>query len=175
MKKIIIIALIVVLATLTGCTNSSKSSKGIDLELDFKHMNKKVYNAHINLSNDDKVIEQGDTNSTRIENKNKNYILDITLDTESKDAYKQFKTSAKENNELFKEVKFGKYKGYYSDDNGDLYGYVLLDDSDPTFNVFVMFSLYLNDESSKDSDVKTIYKSSEVQNILNNIEFKTSK
>lgn len=187
MKKILSIVLVIILlitglVVLTGCTKSdngeigeSSKGKGVDLKLDFEHMNNKIYNAHVNLTEDDKIGESDDEepNFVRIENEKENYVLDLTLDTEAKEGYEQFKTSAKEDNEIFEEVKFGKYEGYYSDDNGDIYGYILLDDSDSTFDVFVMFSLYLYDENSEDIDVQNIYNSSKIQNILNNIEFKS--
>ena len=182
MKKSIIIALIVLLVTgliiLTGCTNkdngSNSKSSGIDLKFDLQHINNKTYYAHLNTTDDDKVTEfdEEEPNFVRIENEKENYVLDITLDTEAKEAYEQFKTSAKEDNEIYEEVKFGKYDGYYSDDGG-IYGYVLLDKSDSTFNVFVMFSLYLLDDSSENNDIQAIYNSSKIQNILNNIEFKS--
>ena len=72
------------------------------------------------------------------------------------------------------ETKFGEYAGYYSEDDG-IYGYILLDTTDPTFNVFVNFYVYLFDDSVEDDEIKTIYESSKIQNILNNIEFKSSK
>lgn len=182
MKKSIIIALISVLLVsalliLTGCTkNDSDSKNSLDLKLDFKHMNSKVYNTHINLAADDKVTEldEEEPNSARIENEKNNYVVDITLDTESKEAYDEFQTSAKES-DGYKEVSFGKYSGYYAEDNGDIFGYILLDESDETFNVFVNFVVYAYDDSVEDFDIQTIYNSSNIQNILNKIEFKTSK
>ena len=74
MKKTKIITLMTVivlgLVALTGCT---KSGKGVDLKLDLKHMNNKVYNAHINLTEDDNVTEQDEeeANFARIENEKK--------------------------------------------------------------------------------------------------------
>ena len=177
MKKTKIITLMTVivlgLVALTGCT---KSGKGVDLKLDFKHMNNKVYNAHINLTEDDNVTEQNEeeANFARIENEKNNYVIDITLDTESKDAYDGFQKSAKES-EGYKEVSFGKYSGYYAEDNGDIFGYILLDKSDETFNVFVNFVVYAYDDSTEGFDVQATYNSSNIQNILNKIEFKTSK
>lgn len=191
MKKAIIIPLIVVLVIVcaiffvggnkknnSDTNNISKGSKyGLDLKLDFKHMNGKVYNAHFNLTADDNITEldEEEPENARIENEKENYVLDISLETEAKEAYEQYKTSAKEDNEIFEEVKFGKYEGYYSNDKEDIYGYILLDDSDETFNAYVMFSLYSYDDSSEGNDMETIYKSSTIQNILNNIEFKVSK
>jgi len=188
MKKFIritlILVLIVGLVVLTGCTNKeteenkvnsdnnvNDKTAGIDLKLNFEHVNNKTYNAHVNTTTDDKVTEFDveEPNFARIENEKDNYVLDITLDAESKDAYEQFKTSAKEN-DLYEETKFGKYDGYYSDDDG-IYGYVLLDTTDPTFNIFLNFYVYLFDESAENNDIKAIYESSKIQNILNNIEF----
>ena len=177
MKKILSFMLMVAvlvsgLFILTGC----KKSGGVDLKLDFTHMNDKTYSAHINTTADDEVTEfdEEEPNFVRIENEKENYVLDITLDTEAKEAYEQFKTSAKEENEVFEETKFGKYEGYYSDDDG-IYGYILLDSSDSTFNVFVMFNVYLLDDNAENSDIQAIYNSTTIQNILNNIEFKASK
>ena len=184
MRKFISIILIVLLVIgglfiLTGCTdkendNNSKGAK-VDLTLDLGHVNNTKYNAQIGISDNDKVTEfdEEEPNFARIENENENYVLDLTLDFESKDAYEQFKTSAKEN-ELYEEKKFGKYDGYYSDDDG-IYGYILLDSSDSTFNIFLNFYVYLFDENADSGDIKTIFDSSKIQNILNNIEFKNSK
>lgn len=186
MKKLLALLLAgIMVFAFAGCTEKDNGgtsggdnggkSVGIDLKLDFSHMNKTIYNAHINITEDDKVTEfdEEEPNFARIENEKDNYVLDISLDTEAKEAYEQFKTSAKEN-EIFEEVKFGKYEGYYSDDDG-IYGYILLDNSDPTFNAFAMFNVYLLDESSENNDIQEIYNSSKIQNILNNVEFKTSK
>jgi len=185
MKKSIIIISILILAVfglvfLTGCTNKSateptnESSKGIDLTLDFSHMNDTTYSMHINTNDTVTEFDEEEPNFVRLENTENNYVLDLTLDTESKDAYEQFKTSAKEENELFEETKFGKYDGYYSDDDG-IYGYILLDSSDPTFNVYCDFYVYLLDDTLENSDINDIYKSEQIQNVLNNIEFKSSK
>lgn len=176
MKKIISMATLLVLGLvfLTGCTNNS--SNGLDLTLDFTHMNDTTYSIHVNTNETDTISEfdEEEPNYVRIENAENNYVVDLTLDTESKDAYEQFKTSAKEENEIFEETKFGKYDGYYSDDDG-IYGYILLDSSDETFNAFCNFCVYLLDESVEGADINNIYKSEQVQNILNNIEFKASK
>jgi len=177
MKKSIKIILITLLAVfglvfLSGCT----SKNGVDLTLDFQHMNDKIYSMNVNTGANDTITEfdEEEPNFVRIENENDNYVLDITLDTEAKEAYEQFKTSAKEENELFEETKFGKYDGYYSDDDG-IYGYILLDSSDSTFNVYCNFYVYLLDDTLENNDINNIYKSEQIQNILNNIEFKASK
>lgn len=177
MKKTIRIVLITLLTIagllfLTGCTNNS--SKGVDLTLDFTHMNNTTYSIHINTNDTVSEFDEEEPNFVRLENIENNYVLDITLDTEAKEAYDGFQTSAKESEE-YNEVSFGKYNGYYADDNGDIYGYILLDESDETFNVFANFVLYLNDETIEDSDINNIYKLEQIQNSLNTIEFKASK
>ena len=177
MKKTINIVLIILLSVLgsvflTGCTNN-KSSKGVDLTLDFTHMNETTYSMHVNTNDTVAEFDKEEPNFVRLENTENNYVLDITLDTEAKEAYEQFKTSAKEN-EIFEETKFGEYDGYYSDDDG-IYGYILLDTSDPTFNVFCNFNVYLSDETVENSDINEIFKSEQVQNALNTLEFKASK
>lgn len=154
----------------------SEANNSVALELDFRHVNDKTYHAQVNISSDDKVTEsdEEEPNFERIENETDNYVLDITLDTEAKEAYEQFKTSAKNENELYEEVKFGKYEGYYSEDDG-IYGYILLDSSDSTFNVFINFNVYLFDDSSDSKDIQTIFHSSKIQDILNNVKFESSK
>ena len=181
---IIVVLIITSLVALTGCTkndnntgNNSNNSKneGIDLKLDFQHVNQKVYNARINLTENDKRTElEEEPKFARIENEKNNYVLDITLDSEAKEAYGEFQASAKECEE-YKEVNFGKYKGYYAKDGEDIFGYILLDESDDTFNIFINFVVYAYDDSSENSNVEGIYNSSNIQNILNNIEFKVSK
>ena len=159
-----------------GQKTDVSTGAGIDLKYDFTHMNDKNYQAHINLATDDKVTEfdENEPNFVRIENEAKNYVADLTLFIESKDAYAQSQESAKTENEIYKETTFGKYTGYYSDDDG-IYGYILLDDSDEAFNVFVIFSVYPFDEIAANGDYLSIYESPQVQNILNNIEFESSK
>ena len=163
-----------------GQTNGQKpdgsTGAGVDLKYDFTHMNDKNYHAHINLGTDDEVTEfdENEPDFVRIENEAKNYVADLTLFIESKDAYAQSQESAKTENEIYKETTFGKYTGYYSDDDG-IYGCILLDDSDETFNVFVLFSVYPFDEIAANGDYLSIYESPQVQNILNNIEFESSK
>lgn len=149
---------------------------GVDLKYDFTHMNDKTYHTYINLAADDEVTEfdEDEPNFVRIENEAKNYVADLTLDVESKDAYTQFQESAKTENEIYEETAFGKYTGYYSDDDG-IYGYILLDDSDETFNVFVKFYVYPFDESTANDNYLSIYESPQVQNILNSIKFESSK
>ena len=149
---------------------------GVDLKYDFTHVNDKKYHANISLATDDEVTEFDDNahHFVRIENEAKNDVVDLTLFIESKDAYAQSQESAKTENEIYKETTFGKYTGYYSD-NDDIYGCILLDDSDETFNVFVLFSVYPFDEIAANGDYLSIYESPQVQNILNNIEFESSK
>ena len=180
MKKTITIVLIAVLLIcgllfLTGCTNNdgTSKSKGVDLTLDFTHMNNTTYSMRVNTNDTVTEFDEEEPNFVRLENTENNYVLDITLDTEAKEAYEQFKTSAKEN-EIFEETKFGEYDGYYSDDDG-IYGYILLDTSDPTFNVFCNFNVYLSDETVENSDINEIFKSEQVQNTLNTLKFKASK
>lgn len=189
MKKLLAILIagmmLLSLAACNGANNNNVSDEtagqktdgaGIDLKCDFTHMNDKKYQAHINLSTDDKVTEfdENEPDFVRIENEAKNYVADLTLSTESKDAYAQFQESAKTENEIYQETTFGKYTGYYSDDDG-IYGYILLDDSDEIFNVYVLFSVYPFDENAANGDYLSIYESPQVQNILNNIEFESSK
>ena len=159
-----------------GQKTDVSTGAGVDLKYDFTHMNDKNYQAHINLATDDEVTEfdENEPNFVRIENEAKNYVADLTLFIESKDAYAQSQESAKTENEIYKETAFGKYTGYYSDDDG-IYGYILLDDSDETFNVFVMFYVYPFDEIAANGNYLSIYESPQVQNILNNIEFESSK
>lgn len=175
MKKLLAVLIAgMMLFSLAACNGANGA--GIDLKYDFTHMNDKNYQAHIRLATDDEVAEfdKNEPNFVRIENKAKNYVADLTLESESKDAYAQFQESAKTENEIYKETAFGKYTGYYSDDDG-IYGYILLDDSDETFNIFMRFYVYPFDESAANDNYLAIYESPQVQNILNNIEFKSSK
>ena len=175
MKKLFAILLAgIMILSLAACNGANGA--GVDLKYDFTHVNDKKYQAHINLSADDKVTEfdENEPDFVRIENEAKNYVADLTLFIESKDAYAQSQESAKTENEIYKETAFGKYTGYYSDDDG-IYGCILLDDSDETFNVFVLFSVYPFDETAANGDYLSIYESPQVLNILNNIEFKSSK
>ena len=180
MKKSISIVLIVLLVAgvlfLTGCgkkeeENNAKKGETVNLTYDFTHMNDKTYDIKFNIAEDIKVAEfdKDEPNYVRMENEKENYVLDLELSSEAKDAYKQIQTSISEN-EVYEEVKFGKYEGFYSDDLDGTYGYILLDSSDETFNIYLAFVLYLDDESKGGNTVE-LYKSANVQNILNNIEF----
>lgn len=182
MKKYISITLIITILlvgilSLTGCENTNNDndtskSGGVDLKLDFKHVNDKIYYAHINTTADDKVTEfdEEEPYYVRIENEKDNYVLELTLDSEAKDEYEQLKTSTKEENEIYEETKFGKYNGYYSNNNG-IYGYILLDTTDSTFCSTLMFCIELLDNTSENNDIQTIFNSSKIQNILNNVEY----
>ena len=70
---------------------------GVDLKYDFTHVNDKNYHAHISLATDDEVTEfdENEPDFVRIENEAKNYVVDLTLFIESKDAYAQSLESAK--------------------------------------------------------------------------------
>ena len=192
MKKYISIAIIVTLLvggllTLTGCNNNTTNnnsgntdngtskSSGFDLRFDFVSGNTTHY-AHFNTNSDDKVTEfdEDEPNFVRIENENENYVADLELSEDAKEAYEQFKTSAKEN-DLYVETKFGKFDGYYSNDGGDIYGYILLDTSDSNAYKYFRFVIYLLDEGSDKNNIQSIFKASKVQNILNNIEYKVTK
>jgi hypothetical protein len=195
MKKYISIALIVTLLvagllTLTGCNNTTNNndnnnssntdngtskSSGFELKFDYVSGNTTHY-AHFNTNSDDKVTEfdEDEPNFVRIENENENYVADLELSEDAKEAYEQFKTSAKEN-DLYVETKFGKYDGYYSNDAGDIYGYILLDTSDSNAYKYFRFVIYLLDESSDKNNIQSVFKASKVQNILNNIEYKVTK
>lgn len=175
MKKLLSIFIAgIMLLSLAAC--SGANGAGVDLKYDFTHMNDKNYQAHITLAKDDEVTEfdKDEPNFVRIENEAKNYVADLTLSSESKDAYAQFQESAKTENEIYKETTFGKYTGYYSDDDG-IYGCILLDDSDEIFNIYMTFYVYPFDEAAANGDYLSIYESEQVQNILNNIEFESSK
>lgn len=174
MKKSIVIALIVVLMAgllfLTGCEKESSKSFTLKSETD-----EFSYQATVKLSEDDVTseIDEGGTESVRIENTKENYVLDLYIDGLYADAYNEDKEWAKENQTNFTETKFGKYDGYtYEDSDGDISGYILLDSEDQYRNIEIEFNLYLLDEDSENNDINAIYQSSNIQNILNKIEYK---
>ena len=188
MKKVLTVLItITILMTslfvLTGCeTKNNDNSKGenesgssIDLEFDFLN-HKKTYKANIKLNKEDEVTEhdEDELDFARIENSAENYVIDLTLSEDAEPAYEQFKSSAEEN-EFFEEVKFGKYDGYYSKDGDDMYGYLLLDNTDTDAYIYLMFDIYLYDEENENNDIQEIYSSSNIQNILNNVELKTTE
>ena len=188
MKKVLTVLItITILMTslfvLTGCeTKNNDNSKGenesgssIDLEFDFLN-HKKTYKANIKLNKEDEVTEhdEDELDFARIENSAENYVIDLTLSEDAEPAYEQFKSSAEEN-EFFEEVKFGKYDGYYSKDGDDMYGYLLLDNTDTDAYIYLMFDIYLYDEENENNDIQEIYSSSNIQNILNSVELKTGE
>ena len=179
MKKSIIIVLTAILAIaglfiLTGCENK-ENSKSYTIKNENDEFS---YQATVKLSEDDATseINEGETESVRIENTKENYVLDLNIDGLYESAYNEDKEWAKENQENFAETKFGKYNGYtYEDTDGDIAGVILLDTKDQYRNVKIEFNLYLNDENIEGSDIQAIYNSTNVKNILNNIEYKSSK
>ena len=190
MKKVltVLITITILMASLfilTGC-ESKKQNNGnsngenengssIDLEFDFLN-HKKTYKANIKLNKGDEVTEhdEDELDFARIENSEKNYVIDLTLSEDAEQAYEQFKSSAEEN-EVFEEVKFGKYDGYYSKDGDDMYGYLLLDNNDSDAYIYLMFDVYLYDEDIENNDIQEIYSSSNIQDILNSVELKTTE
>lgn len=194
MKKILSISLIGVLLItslfiLTGCNKEENNNvnpteivntqeKGVTLKLDFQHMNNTVYTAKFNLSSDQEVLEfneEDDPTTVGIGNSKENYYFDLTLDENAKTACEEFKKSAKQYDNL-KDVKFGKYDGYYYNIGDEIIAYVFLDTSDNDAYIYVMADLYY-DENKDDStkDINTIFQSSEIQNIVNNITFNATK
>ena len=190
MKKVltVLITITILMASLfilTGC-ESKKQNNGnsngenengssIDLEFDFLN-HKKTYITNIKLNKGDEVTEhdEDELDFARIENSEKNYVIDLTLSEDAEPAYEQFKSSAEEN-EVFEEVKFGKYDGYYSKDGDDMYGYLLLDNNDSDAYIYLMFDVYLYDEDIENNDIQEIYSSSNIQDILNSVELKTTE
>ncbi len=190
MKKVltVLITITILMASLfilTGC-ESKKQNNGnsngenengssIDLEFDFLN-HKKTYITNIKLNKGDEVTEhdEDELDFARIENSEKNYVIDLTLSEDAEQAYEQFKSSAEEN-EVFEEVKFGKYDGYYSKDGDDMYGYLLLDNNDSDAYIYLMFDVYLYDEDIENNDIQEIYSSSNIQDILNSVELKTTE
>ena len=191
MKKSLISVLIISvlvssLFILTGCENKNENNNennnenvqtsGVNLKYDFSQ-DKASYQANFNTTSDDKIAEfdEEEPNFVIIENEKEKYVLELTLDADSEVTYEQLKTSAEDENEIFVETKFGKYDGYYSDSDEGIYGYILLDSTSSDFYKYVMFDIYLLDEDSDKGDIETIFKSSKIQNMLNNVQFKTSK
>ena len=175
MKKILSIVLIIALLgmglfILTGC--ESGDSSGVTLKYEYDG---KSHQANFKLSSNDKITEFKEDNpeSARIENEKENYVLDLYIEGVSSDAYAKDKKMAEENNSEYAESKFGKYDGYTQDDSGDIQGYILLDSKDSNSNIRIVFNLYLNDNKAQNTDIESIFKSSSVQNILNNIDYKT--
>ena len=194
MKKILSISLISVLLLtslfiLTGCNKEENNNvnptevtntkgKEVTLKFDFYHMNNTVYTAKLSLSSDQKVLEfseEDDPTTVGIGNSKENYYFDLTLDENAKTACEEFKKSSKEYGNL-KDVKFGKYDGYYYNIGDEIIAYVFLDTSDSDAYIYVMADLYY-DENKDDNtkDIDTIFQSSEIQNVLNNIAFKAEK
>lgn len=185
MKKSIIITLILMLVTglvfLTGCEKETETETETEISKSFTLKNETdefSYQATVKLSEDDVTseIDEGKTESVRIENTKENYILDLYIDGLYESAYNEDKEWSKEIQTNFAETKFGKYDGYtYEDSDGDIAGCILLDSADQYRNIKVEFNLYLKDKNLEGSDLQAIYNSTSIQNILNNIEYKSSK
>ena len=85
---VVIIAVVVGIVLIKGSSGSGNTSgKGLELTYDFSHMNNKVYSVKLNLNSDDEITEfdKEEPDSAIIENKKDNYIIDLTLNTESVD------------------------------------------------------------------------------------------
>lgn len=122
----------------------------------------------------DKGITTENTNSESakiIKNESKNYKLEITLQDDT--TYQNNKEYAmKEEN--YEEVKFGEYSGYVVKGEYDIEGRILLEDlSDQNIYVYLSFELEAIESYINDSyvDLKPIYNTDEVQNILKSIKY----
>lgn len=166
------VVLVIGLFVLTGC--GSKKGKEVTL----KYSNDNTTNTAVfKLSEDDKVTkyDENSPESARVENEKQNYVLDLYIEALSKDAYNQDQQDAKKDYSGYTETKFGKYSGYTAEVDDDIEGIILLDTTDENSYKKVTFALYLNDESKENSDLHKIYSSSSIQDILNNITYKTEK
>ena len=181
MKKTISILLTIILLVsglfiLTGCNNETENAGptkgGVNLKFDFTHQNKTIYNAHFDLASVFSIYDfsEDSPETVTIENKNENYLIDLTLDIEAKEAIEQQRNSAKEK-ENYTETKFGKYDGFYCKANGEFVAHIMLDTKDDLANAYILVGMY--DESDEEKDILDVFKSSNVQKLLNNISFST--
>ena len=169
MKKSIIVTLLIIalvggMFALTGCSKGGNVLKaeysGKEYQLSYK------IGAGDEITDDYADYED----MVSIKNAEKNYTVDLALYIDYKDAYEEGKTGAKENLEDYAEVKIGKYDAYtgYSGP-GEFFIDILLDTSDDVYKT-AQVTLLVNGEATKE-DVQELYKSEDVQSIINSINF----
>lgn len=168
MKKTLIITLLIValvggLFVLTGC---SKGGNTLKAEYDGKE-----YTVSYKTGAGDKVtVDSESPDMVSIENAEKNYIVDLTLYIDFKDAYESGKTSAKDEVDGYSEVKIGKYDAFVGNGGpGEFFGNILLDTSDDIYKT-ILFTV-TTDGDPEEVDIQEVYNSEGVQNIINSINF----
>lgn len=156
--------------------NINSDSMSLVLELDDRENTKKKYSATFNLSKKYELQEfyEDERNYAQYMNKKENYFLDFLLETKEKEHYDDYRKVISEDEE-WKETKFGKYDGEYFYDDDSVVGYVYLDTSDPKYNVTIFFTLVFPDDDPEERFIIDIFNTSNVQDILNNIEFDIKK
>ena len=170
MKKSIIITLIIITLisvtfVLTGC------NKGGTVQTLKTTYNGKESSVTFEISDSDKTddFDEEYPETITIRNSEKNYVLYLTLYVDQKDSYESSKADAKNEVEGYSETKFGKYDGYIGTGVGEVYGNILLDTKNDIYKT-VAFTVCSNGNTTQDETMK-IYKSKDVQNILDSFKF----
>ena len=177
MNKKILLSIIAVLtitvALFTGCSGKKVDKEGeekknvetITIKKEFDNIDYHVVT--LNYDKGIKLETEDGTYGYIVKNEKADYEMNILINEDT--TYADNKDYAKENNEGFKEEKFGKYKGYsYADSETEQAVYVLFEDKDGQ-------SIYASIDISSisgDSKGSKLYASEEVQNILKTIEYK---
>ena len=185
MKKSISVLLTILLLTaglfvLTGCNkaneNAGPTNGGINLKCDFTHQNNTVYFAHFDLASVQSIsdFEEDSPETVIIENNQENYIVDLTLSIESKNSIEQQRNGAKME-ENYTETKFGKYNGFYYKSDNEVVAYILLDTKDDMANAYILVDIYADNEDDENRSVLELFKSSDVQKLLNSVDYSSKK
>lgn len=136
--------------------------------------NGKTYEARFKLPTDHMTYEsdKAQSNSVTIKNEKEKYELDLSIDLKPTEEYEEYQNASKENNKLYTNSKFGKYDGTIVSDDLEVWGTILLDTSDSNSRKFITYYLSSTNPDNDAVEIQELFKSSNIQNILNNIEYK---
>lgn len=171
----IIVLVFFILMIFTGIIMLTKKTekKVLNLELNYEDNTQKMAYAKFEYPKKSWEAQQ-DENVISIENKEKNYMLNLTLLDELETTYNEIAEEDKEF-ENYKEEKFGKYKGYsYKYGDTSIAGRILLKQfKESESNIFIEFEITPTNESiaEQDIDITSIFNSREVQRILKSFKY----
>lgn len=183
MKRTLLIASIIMILllaciVLTGCnkadngdgTSNGKNEEQI-LTLDFG--DEELFQAKFEYpknSDLEVVPDEDDETHVKITNEKENYEMDIYLGDEMEDTFLAGQEEDKEE-EGYKEAKYGNFDGYYYNfGEGNITGNIVLDKETYNEYMYIYYTIDVNMDAKK--SVEDVYKSKEIQNILNSFGYK---
>ena len=116
------------------------------------------------------TVDPSDESHVVVKNEKEDYTMDIYLGDEMEETFLAGQDSDKEE-EGYKETKYGNFNGYYYKfGEGSIYGNIVLDTE--TYNVYTYIFYTLDVGMDAKKSVEDIYKSKDIQKILNSFGFR---